>query len=318
MEGNNWGTGVYILGQAPPPPGSGENNASWVRASAGYFDTIGTKLIQGREFTDSDTSATRPIAVVNRTFAKKFFKDGNAIGQHFRLDLKTAVNYEIVGVTEDTQYWQPDSHIRPMFFLPAQQWAKYEDPDMGTFEQVSHTKLNAIELHTSGYVPGLEAQVRRVISQVNPNLTVIDFQPFAEQVQGNFNQSGMIVQLTSLFGLLALALASIGLYGVTAYSVERRTSEIGIRMALGADRAAVLKLVLRGAFLQVIIGLAIGIPATILGGRAMANFLYGIKPYDPVVLVITTLVLLSAAFIAAVVPARRAANTEPMHALRTE
>jgi ABC-type antimicrobial peptide transport system permease subunit len=189
---------------------------------------------------------------------------------------------------------------------------------MGTFEQVSHTKMNAIELHTSGFVPGLEAQVRHAIAQVNPNLTVIDFQTFDEQVQSNFNQPGMIVQLTSLFGLLALALASIGLYGVTAYSVERRTSEIGIRMALGADRSAVLRLVLRGAFLQVVIGLAIGIPATILGGRAMANFLYGIKPYDPLVLVVTTIVLLSAAFVAAVLPARRAANTEPMHALRTE
>ncbi|WP_254062479.1 ABC transporter permease [Acidobacterium sp. S8] len=318
MEGDNWGTGVYFEGQPPPQPGSDENNASWVRASAGYFDTIGTKLIQGREFTDQDTSATRPVAVVNKTFAKKFFKDGNAIGKHFGIDQKTSGTYEIVGVTEDTQYWQPTSKIRPMFFLSSQQWVKYQDPDMGVFENVSHTKLNAIELHTAGFVPGLESQVRHAISQVNPNLTVIDFETFAEQVQNNFNQQGMIAQLTSLFGLLALVLASIGLYGVTAYSVERRTSEIGIRMALGADRTAVLKLVLAGAFLQVVIGLAIGIPATILGGRAMANQLYGIKPYDPLIIVITTLVLLTAAFIAAVVPARRAANTEPMHALRTE
>lgn len=318
MEGNNWGTGVYIEGQPLPQPGSDENNASWIRASAGYFDTIGTKIIQGREFTDGDTSATRPVALVNHAFAKKFFKDGNAIGQHFRLDLKTNVTYEIVGVTEDTQYWQPASPIRKMFFLAAPQWAKYDDPDMASFETVSHTKMDAIELRTSGYVPGLEAQVRRAIAQVNPDLTVIDFQTFDEQVDNNFNQQGMIAQLTSLFGLLALALASIGLYGVTAYSVERRTSEIGIRMALGADRGAVLKLVLRGAFLQVLIGLAIGIPATILCGRAVANQLYGIKPYDPLVLAGTALVLLAAAFIAAVVPARRAANTEPMHALRTE
>lgn len=318
MEGDNWGTGVYFEGQAPPPPGSNENGASWVRASAGYFETIGTKILQGREFTDQDTSATRPVAVVNKTFAKKFFKDGNAIGRHFGIDRKSPASYEIVGVTEDTQYWQPTSHIRPMFFLASSQWVKYDDPDLNSFEKVSHSKMNAIELHTSGFIPGLEAQVRRAIAQVNPDLTVIDFQTFAEQVQGNFNQPGMIVQLTSLFGLLALALASIGLYGVTAYSVERRTSEIGIRMALGADRAAVLKLVLKGAFLQVVIGLAIGVPATILGGRAMANFLYGIKPYDPVVLVVTTLVLLAAAFVAAVLPARRAANTEPMHALRTE
>jgi predicted permease len=318
MEGNNWGNSVYFEGQAPPQPGSA-NGASWVRVSAGYFDTIGTKIVQGREFLESDTSATRPVAVVNKTFAKKYFKDGNAIGKHFGLDnQKLSSTYEIVGVTEDTQYWEPASHIRPMFFLAAQQWVKYSDEDMAGFENVSHTKLDAIELRTSGYVPGLEAQVRHAIAQVNPDLTVIDFQTFAEQVEGNFNQPGMIVQLTSLFGLLALVLASIGLYGVTAYAVERRTSEIGIRMALGADRAAVLKMVLAGAFLQVAIGLVLGIAATIMAGRVVANQLYGVKPYDPVVLFVTTLVLLAAAFIAAVLPARRAANTEPMRALRTE
>ena len=118
----------------------------------------------------------------------------------------------------------------------------------------------------------------------------------------------MIAKLTSFFGILALVLASIGLYGVTAYSVERRTSEIGIRMALGADRLSVLRLVLRGAFLQVGIGLAIGIPVAILGGHAMASQLFGVKPYDPVVLSITLLVLCTAAFLAALVPARIAAG----------
>jgi len=141
---------------------------------------------------------------------------------------------------------------------------------------------------------------------------------FAGQVQENFSQQAMIAKLTSLFGLLALLLASVGLYGVTAYSVERRTSEIGIRMALGADRLNVLKLVLRGAFLQIGIGLAIGIPATILGGRAMATQLFGVKPYDPNILLLTTAVLSLAALVAAVVPARRAATLDPMRALRTE
>ena len=131
-------------------------------------------------------------------------------------------------------------------------------------------------------------------------------------------QQAMIAKLTSFFGLLALILASIGLYGVTSYSVERRTSEIGIRMALGANRMNMLGMVLRSAFVQVGIGLAIGIPVTIFGGRVMASQLYGVKSYDPLVLSITACVLASAAFIAAVIPARRAANTEPMQALRTE
>jgi ABC-type antimicrobial peptide transport system permease subunit len=157
-----------------------------------------------------------------------------------------------------------------------------------------------------------------VLSQINPDLAVVDFQSFASQVKANFTQQAMIAKLTSFFGVLALILASIGLYGVTSYTVERRTSEIGIRMALGADRMNMLGMVLRGAFAQVGIGLAIGIPVTILGGRVMASQLFGVKPHDPLVLSITTAVLAAAAFIAAVIPARRAANTEPMLALRTE
>jgi putative ABC transport system permease protein len=319
MEGDNWGEGVYFEGRPAPPPGSNEQNASWVRASSGYFDTIGTKIVVGRGITEQDTAWTRNIAVVNQTFAKKFYKNGDPIGQHFGdIDQQHSATYEIVGVTEDTNYWQPTSHMRPMFFLAAAQWVKYEDPRAQMFEDISHLEMNAVELQTNGAVPGLEAQVRRALAQLNPNLTVIDFETFAGQVSDNFNQQSMIAQLTSLFGLLALVLASIGLYGVTAYSVARRTGEIGIRMALGADRMNVLKMVLKGAFLQVAIGLAIGIPLTILGGRAMASQLFGIKPYDPLILMTTMVVLAAAAFVASAIPARRAANVEPMEALRTE
>jgi predicted permease len=318
MEGNNWGETVYIEGQAPPPPDSDQNGASWLRVSDGYFETIGTKIVQGRPITDRDTATSQRIAVVNQTFVNQFFKDGNAIGQHFgNLEPRYAGNFEIVGVTENTRYQGPTGKIRPTFFLPAAQSFAYENPRFITFENRTHY-LNAVALETAGNVPGLEPQVRQALAQVNPDLAVIDFVSFAEQVENNFSQQQMIAKLTSLFGLLALALASVGLYGVTAYSVERRTSEIGIRMALGADRLNVLKLVLRGAFLQVGIGLAIGIPATILGGRAMAEQLFGVKPYDPNILLVTTAVLTFAAFTAAVLPARRAASIEPIHALRTE
>jgi len=318
MEGDNWSETVYIEGQAPPPPDTDQNDASWVRVTEGYFDAVGTKVVQGRAITDQDTPTTRRVAVVNQEFARKFFKDESPIGKHFgNLDPKYAGSFEIVGVTEDTQYRQPARKIPPMFFLSGLQSVVYDDPRFVTFEDRNHY-LNAIELKTFGNVPGLEPQVRRVLAQVNPDLAVIDFVSFAEQVKGNFSQQDMIAKLTSLFGLLALVLASVGLYGVTAYSVERRTSEIGIRMALGADRFNVLRLVLRGAFLQVAIGLAIGIPATILGGRAMATQLFGVKPYDPNILLLTTAVLSFAALVAAVVPARRAATLDPMRALRTE
>jgi predicted permease len=319
MEGDNWGEGVWIEGQAPPPPGSNENGASWDRVSAGYFDNIGTKIIAGRAITEQDTASTRSVAVVNQTFARHFFKEGNPIGQHFGdEDAKYAGNFEIVGVSEDTQYWDPNSKLRPMFFLPAMQWTKYDDPGEVMFENVSHLEMSAVEIQTVGFVPGLEAQVRRSLSQINPNLTMIEFQTFAEQVKDEFLQQEILVQLTAVFGFLALALAAIGLYGVTAYSVAQRTSEIGIRMALGADRGGILQMVLRSAFLQAGIGLAIGMPAAIFAGRFMASLLYNVHLWDPAVLLATTVILAIAAFLAAVIPAQRAASVEPMTALRVE
>jgi len=319
MEGDNWGNGVYIEGQPPPPPGSNFNSSSWDRVSAGYFENIGTKIVAGRGITEQDTASTQPVAVVNQTFARHFFKNGDALGHHFGdLDQKYAGNFEIVGVTEDTQYWDPNSKIRPIFFLASPQWAKYDDKSEVMFENVSHLEMSAIEIQTAGYVPGLEAQVRRALNQINPNLTMIQFQSFAEQIKDEFLQQEILVQLTSVFGFLALTLAAIGLYGVTAYAVAQRTSEIGIRMALGADRGGILQMVLRSAFLQAAIGLAIGMPAAILGGRYMASLLYNVRTWDPVVLVATTVILAIAAFLAAVIPAQRAASVEPMTALRIE
>ena len=317
MEGDNWGESVYIEGEPPPPPGTSDHGASWVRVSPGYFDAIGTKVVEGRANNEQDSPTTRPIALVNRMFEKKYFKDGQAIGKHFGDDLKLPGMYEIVGVTEDTNYWGPSSKQRPMYFLAQGQTGHNPDPRYQKFEDRSQF-LDAIEIKTRADIPGLESQARRVIAQINPDMAVIDFTSFAHQVNSNFTQDTMIAKLTSLFGLLALILASVGLYGVTAYSVERRTSEIGIRMALGADRMNVLKLVLSSAFVQVGIGLAIGIPATIFGGRVMASKLFGVTPHDPIVLIVTTGVLAAAAFVAAVIPARRAAKTEPMRALRTE
>jgi ABC-type antimicrobial peptide transport system permease subunit len=186
------------------------------------------------------------------------------------------------------------------------------------FENVSHLMMGAIEIQTAGYVPGLEEQVRRALNQINPNLTVISFDPFAEQVHLQFSQQQILVQLTSVFGFLALTLAAIGLYGVTAYSVAQRTSEIGIRMALGADRSGILQMVLRSAFLQAGIGLLIGMPAAVFGGRFMSSMLYNVRTWDPAVLVATTVILAIAAFLAAVIPAQRAANVEPMTALRVQ
>jgi predicted permease len=318
MEGDNWGETVFIEGQAPPPPDSDQNHASWLRVSGTYFETLGTKIVQGRSINELDSPTSRRVAVVNQTFAKNFFKGENPLGHHFGyIDQKNAGFFEIVGVTEDTQYQDATHKIPPMFFLPSTQSVAFDNPRFKAFEERSHD-LNAVELRTLGKVPELEAQVRHVLADVNPDLALIDFTSFADQVDLNFSQQKLIAKLTSLFGLLALMLASVGLYGVTAYSVEQRTNEMGVRMALGADRLNILRLVLRGALMQMGIALAIGIPVTIAAGRAMATQLFGIKPYDPRILLMTSTTLAFAALLAAVVPARRAATLDPISALRTE
>jgi predicted permease len=317
MDGDNWSESVFIEGEAPPATGAPKHNAAWVRVSPGYFDTIGTKVLEGRAFNEQDTPTTRTVAMVNRLFEQRYFKDSHAVGKHFGDRKEHPGVYEIVGVTEDTNYFGPMSKMVPMYFLVQGQSAHVNDPLYQVFEDSSEY-LDAVEIRTRGKVAGLDVQLARALAQISPDLAIINFRTFAAQVDTNFTQQEMVAKLTSLFGILALILASIGLYGVTTYSVERRTSEIGIRMALGANRVNVLRLVLSSAFVQVGIGLAIGVPATIFGGRLMASQLFGVTSHDPMILAITIAALAAAAFVAAVIPALRAAKTEPILALRTE
>ena len=181
----------------------------------------------------------------------------------------------------------------------------------------SHYITGAV-LELRGSADGLESLVRKAFSEVDPNLTIINIQPMQQQVDSNFDQQRAVAQMTGLFGILALVLAAVGLYGVTAYTVERRTSEIGVRMALGADRSSVVRLVLRGAFRQVLIGLIIGIPISIACGRLMAAQLYQVKSWDPLVLAGSIAALGFCALVASVIPAQRAASINPVQALRTE
>ena len=171
-------------------------------------------------------------------------------------------------------------------------------------------------LWAPGHPPNLEMQVRRALGEIDPNLVLYGVSSYDESLHNDFMQENMIATLTLLFGGLALLLAAVGLYGVTAYTVEQRTSEIGVRMALGADRGRVVQMVLQGAFWQVGIGLALGIPAAVGAGKLIADQLFGVKPWDPVMLGAATLLLAAAAFFAAVIPARRAASLDPVVALR--
>jgi ABC-type lipoprotein release transport system permease subunit len=178
--------------------------------------------------------------------------------------------------------------------------------------------VSAIELHVAGRPENLEPVVRKGIAEVDPNLTVLRMVSFDEQVARNFNQERLIARLAEVFGLLALILACLGLYSVTAYAVTRRTNEIGIRMALGADRRNVLGLVLRSALVQLAIGLAIGIPVALASGLVLAGQLYGVKSYDPSILTLASVILAVCALLAASVPAWRATKLDPLIALRYE
>jgi len=218
---------------------------------------MGQPILRGRSVTEDDTGSTRNVAVVNETFAKSYFKDQDAIGKHFGLDMpKYNTTFEIVGIVRDAKYQSPGQPPRSMFFAPLAQYARYDQPIMAQMDHRSHYISGAV-LQLRGSAPGMEALIRKAISEVDPDLTIIKIQPMQQQVDNDFDQQRAVAQMTGLFGLLALVLAAVGLYGVTAYTVERRTSEIGVRMALGANRSNVVRLILRGAFRQVLIGLVI-------------------------------------------------------------
>jgi macrolide transport system ATP-binding/permease protein len=311
MRGDNWSLGIHIEGH-PPDERIG---ASFDRVGPHYFQTIGTRLLRGRVIGDEDTPTSRYVAVINETFAHKFFPKEDPIGQHFGMgDASNSGDIEIVGIVEDAKYQDAREPAYPTFFMPFLQMAK--DPKL-SFMVGSHF-MGDIELRVAGKPENLEPAVHRALADIDPNLTVLDLMSLSEQVDRNFNQDRLIARLTQLFGLLALVLACVGLYGVTAYSVARRTSEIGIRMALGADRTSVLGLVLNGALIQLGLGLAIGIPVALAGGRLLASQLYGVRSHDPMILALAVVVLAACALLAAFVPARRAATIDPMRALRTE
>ena len=319
MTGDSWNNGIRIQGR--PEPGAKENTSSgFARVMPGFFETVGAKIVLGRPITQDDTAATRNVAVVNEAFARRFFKGQNPVGQHFGPDkLKYAATYEIVGVTRDMRYMTYDykDPVGPMYWVSEAQTVHWDDPVYVAGELWSHYLYNIV-IWAPGDPPGMEERVRKALASVDPNLVLYGVDPYSKILGADFQQQNMIATLTTLFGVLGLMLAAVGLYGVMAYTVEQRTGEIGVRMALGADRGSVVKMVLRGAFSQVGIGLALGIPAAIGAGKLMTDQLFGVKPWDPVMLMVATLLLALAALLASVIPARRAAGVEPMVALRNQ
>ena len=318
LEGDNWGECVIQQGHAAPGPND-KCGSTWDKVNANYLDTIGVPMVRGREFTEHDTATSPQVAIVNETFVKQFFPKQDVIGRRFGIDMGSYNSaFEIVGVFKDFKINNANEEIRPVFLRPVtQQFMGYKEAGMISGE-VQSMFIDSILLRFNRPQQDVEAMVRRTLAGIDPNLTVDDLRSLDAQVAGNFNYERLIARLTTLFGVLALILASVGLYGVTSYFVARRTSEIGIRMALGSTRKGVVGLVLRGVLVQIGLGLALGIPAALLAGHFMKSQLYGVGSYDPIALISATVVLAACAITAGFIPARRAASIEPMRALRTE
>ena len=259
---------------------------------------------------------------MNQEFVKQFFGNRNPIGHRFGFSGPGQAGidgaHEIVGVVEDTTYTSVYWKNHAMYFLPLTQRAGSATTPTTISKKTNPCTPEHLVIQTARPIAGFEKIVGDTLASINPNLTIVKFQTFQQQIDDRFIEERLIARLTSLFGLLALLLAAIGLYGVTAYTVVRRTPEIGIRMALGAARSRVIGMVMRGAMLQAVAGLAIGIPVAIFCVRYVKSQLYEITSVNVPVMAIAIGVLALAAAIAGIIPARRAASIDPVRALRIE
>ena len=318
MEENNWSSGVKVQGEPDI-----NKNASWVKGTPEYFDSVGTHVVMGRGFTPQDTMNAPPVAVVNQEFVKQFFGNRNPIGHRFGFSGPQPRPLRM-GRMRSSAWWrtQPTpastGKTTPCISCRSHSAAGIRQRPDHPVDKDQSMYAGALVIQTAHPIPGFEKIVGDTLASINPNLTIVKFQTFQQQIDDRFIEERLIARLTSLFGLLALLLAAIGLYGVTAYTVVRRTPEIGIRMALGAARSRVIGMVMRGAMLQTVAGLAIGIPVAIFCVRYVKSQLYDITSVNVPVMTVAIGVLVLAAAIAGIIPARRAASIDPVRALRIE
>jgi len=303
LANDEWGSDVTIQGYTAR---EGEDMHVW-RNEVGpnYFATLRTPLLAGREFSQSDTAASPLVAVVNATFARRYLQGRNPLGVHFRLGAGAdKPEIEIVGVVKDSKHSDPRDTIHPFVYAPYTQ-----DPTFGRATFYARTSSEPAAMATT---------LRKIVQSFDSNLPVYDLETLTQQVDETVFADRLLTSLSLCLGLLAALLAAIGLYGVMAYVVARRTREIGIRMALGATRESIAGLILSEVARMAAIGLAIGLAAALAGERLVASLLYGVQATDPLVFAGAVLLLAFIALLAGGLPARRAASVDPVVALRYE
>ena len=319
MSGDSWSEPISVEGKEEFGRNA-DTEAGWARVVPGFFEVIGDRILKGRPIEERDTAGAQHVAVINEAFARKFFKNEDPIGKHFGQGrIEYANNYEIVGVARDARYlrYNLEKPVGPFFFLPNTQSTSYRDPFAVSTDVRSHY-LHDIVIRMRPGATLSESLARQALASVDPNLAIVRMQTLSEQVANTFSQQRLISRLTSLFGILALVLASIGIYGVTAYNLASRTSEIGMRVALGADRSDIFALILRGSFLLVAFGLMFGLPLALGVGRFLGSQLYGLNQFDPTVLATAGVTMALSGLFAAFVPAYKGSSISPIQALRSE
>jgi predicted permease len=300
--GNTWNDDIITEGSDK------DQGVAWLNyLGPGYFQTIGTPLLAGRDFDDRDTATSVKVAIVNQAFVRKILKGADPLGRRFRLHEppgKPRPLYEIIGVTGDNKFDDMHEEFLPFVYFPATQQEKPSADDQ-------------IIIRSSLPLASLMASIKQAINDVNPGID-FEFKVFKTRVHNSLVKDELMATLSGFFGFLAALLAAIGLYGVISYMVVQRTKEIGIRMAIGAKRMDVVGMILREAGILTVAGLVIGTALAMASAQLLRSLLYGLTPRDPFTLVIAVVTLTAVAALASFLPAYRASRLDPLKALRYE
>jgi predicted permease len=304
LSGSVNSTSIYVQGRVYTGDGRGDSNSiNRLVVSPNFFEVMQIPVVLGRAFTARDNSTAPKVVVINEAAARTYFPKENPIGRRFGSSVETAGELEIVGVLRDAKYDSVRDSAPPTMYVP------YTQTRFG----------NAVfEVRTAGTTTAATGSIREAVRQIDPNLPIMDVSTQIEQVEQRFAQERVFAQAYALFGALALLLASIGLFGLMSYSVARRTNEIGIRMALGAQRADVLRLVMRESMVLVAIGVVVGLAIALGASTYVASHLFGLPPRDPLSIAAAVAVMVVVSAIAGYLPARRASRVDPMVALHYE